>query len=116
MMRWSCQGLHGWAPVAPSAMPCDRREREQAAAALVLALECVGEVRALAGTDLDLGGDQLTGDRAGQHVVAVPPSAQRLERVDQGQRLGVEQRELLLEPDREVGRGLEDLAAPVRGI
>ena len=45
-------------------------QREQPAAALVLALERVGEVRALAGADLDLRGDQLAGDRVGQHVVA----------------------------------------------
>ncbi len=46
-----------------------RREPEEVPAALALALERVGEVLAPAGADLDLGGDQLTRDRVGQHVV-----------------------------------------------
>ncbi len=111
MMRCSCQGLHGCVPVAPSATPRVAGEREQPAPALVLALERVGEVLALAGADLDLRGDQLAGDRVGQHVVARGRRlAEPLERVGRATSVSrIEQRELLLEPDREVGRGLEDL-------
>ena len=85
-------------------------EREQAAAALVLAVERVGEVLPAAGADLDLGGDQLAGDRVGQHVVLrCRGLAARSNAFDQSSGARVEQRELLLEADREVGRGLEDL-------
>jgi hypothetical protein len=44
-------------------------EREQAPAALPLALECVGEVLAAAGADLDLGRDQLARDGVREHLV-----------------------------------------------
>ena len=56
-------------------MPCARGEREQPVATLLLARDRVGEVGALAGADLDLGGDQLPGDRVGEHVVALASSA-----------------------------------------
>ena len=55
------------------------------------------------GADLDLGGDQLAGRRLGQHLVALAGGVDVLEAVLQLQRPRVEDRELLLEPDREVG-------------
>ena len=85
-------------------------QREQPPAALVLALERVTEVLTLAGADLHLGGDQLAGEGVDQEVVGVRLRSDLLEDVGQRERVRVEQCELLLEPDREVGRGLEYIA------
>jgi hypothetical protein len=58
-------------------------QREQAPAAVVLELERVGEVRSLAGADLDLGRDQLPRNRVGEHVVALSLGLDLLEPVDE---------------------------------
>ena len=85
-------------------------EREEPAAGLLLAGAGVGDVGAGAGADLDLGGDQLAGDRVHEDVVGLPRALEVLEARDELQRLRVDQRELLLEADGEVGGALEDLA------
>jgi hypothetical protein len=85
-------------------------EREQAAARFLLLGARVGDVQALARADLDLRGDQLAGDRVGQHRVAHAGVAQVLETRDQLQRLGIEERPLLLDADRQVLGDLEGLA------
>ena len=101
MIRWSCQGLHGCVPVAPSAIPsgstsacsCARRRPSQ---------PDLRERRAAPRLDLDLGGDQLADEVRLEH------GAQRsrlhvLEPVDEAERRRIEQRELLLDGDGEVG-------------
>ena len=63
----------------------------------------------LAGADLDLGGDEL----ADEVLLERRPARRRLdvlEAVREVERLGIEERELLLDGDGEVGRGLELLA------
>ncbi len=61
--------------------------------------------------DLDLRGDQLLGDRLGEDRLFRDCSvAELLELLHQSEVGGVEQRELLLDPDREVGRVLEGRA------
>ena len=69
----------------------------------------VGERVAAPGADLDLGGDQLA------HEVRLELRSLRrvlefLEAVDEVERLGIEERELLLDGDREVRHGVERLA------
>ena len=61
---------------------------------------------AAAGADLDLGGDQLADDVLGE-VGLLGRRLQRLEAVRQLERLGVEERELLFDRERQVGAGLE---------
>jgi hypothetical protein len=90
-------------------------EREQPLAHVALARERVREVLAASGADLDLAADQLAGDRLGQHAVLGRGGvAQLLEARDQVERVGVQERELLLEPDREIGGGREGLRGAVR--
>jgi hypothetical protein len=84
-------------------------EREQARARRPLARERIGEVLATARGDLDLGADQLARDRTGEHVVGVGVRPQLVVALDERARLGIEDRELLLDADREVLGGLEDL-------
>jgi hypothetical protein len=89
-------------------------EREQALAQLALAPDRVREVVTAPGADLDLARDQLAGDRIRQQrVVGGRGVAQLLEARDEVERLGVEDGELLLDPDREVGRGREALRGPI---
>ena len=73
----------------------------------------LGEALGPPGADLDLGRDQLAGRRLGQQLVLLAGGVDVLEAVLQLQRGRVEDRELLLEPDREVGGGLESLADEV---
>ena len=87
-------------------------QREQPRARLALPRHRVGEVLSPARADLDLGLDQLAGNRLGEHRVVLRRRAQILEALVERQRARVENRELLLEPDREVRRGLEDLPDP----
>jgi hypothetical protein len=87
---------------------------EQAAAHVALARDGVVEVLATAGADLDLAGDQLARDRGRERVVAGRRVAQLLEPRHEVQRVGVEDRELLLEPDRPVFRGSERLRRAVQ--
>src|SRR5688500_1660345 len=65
-------------------------QREQAPAALVLALERVMEILALAGPYLHLRGNQLACDRLRQQLVLVGPASELLENVGQRQGVGVE--------------------------
>ena len=90
------------------------RDREQPAPAIALQDGRAGQVLAPPGPDLDLGGDQLAGDRIGEHRIGDGGVSQLLEPLDERERAGVEQRELLLEPDREVGRCLEGRASGVQ--
>ena len=102
-------------PVAASAEPHPLDQREEPGAALALALERLGEGLRAARADLDLGGDQLAGRRLGQQLVGLAGGVDVLEAVLELERLRVDDRELLLEADREVGRGLESLAGRGRG-
>ena len=86
---------------------------EQPATALALALGGLGEGLPPPGPDLDLGVDQLAAHRGGELVVGLRGVSQLLEAVLELQRLGVEDRELLLDPDREVGGCVERLADAV---
>ena len=76
------------------------RQREQPAAAVALALGRVGEGLTAPGPDLDLGVDQLAADRRGELVVGLGGVVQLLEAVLELERLRIEDRELLLDPDR----------------
>jgi hypothetical protein len=92
-------------------LPVDQAEQAPAPLALQLCrlTEALGPARA----DLDLGGDQLAGGRLGQDLVALAGGVELLEAVLELERRRVDDRELLLEPDREVGLGLESLADEV---
>ena len=90
-----------------------RCNREQAVAALDLTREHVREVGPLSRPDLDLGRDQLAGSRVREQLVVARLLDQVLECIDERECAWIEQRELLLEPHREVGRGLEDLEGMV---
>ena len=79
------------------------RQREQPGAVLALERCRIGEGLAAARADLDLGGDQLAGGRDGEHLVLLGRVIELLEAVLELERLGVDDRELLFEPDREVG-------------
>ena len=100
-------------PVAPSARPRPEATVEQPRPPLSLPRGRVGEVSSPPGADLHLGGDQLAGRRLGQDLVLQAGRVDVLVAVLQLQRGRVEDRELLLEADREVGRGLESLASEV---
>jgi len=65
------------------------------------------------GSDLDLGVDQLPANGGRELVVGLGGLVQLLEAVLELERLGVEDRELLLDPDREVRGGLEGLVDAV---
>ena len=82
------------------------RERMDLRAALLHLRGRFLKAGAAAGADLDFGGDQLTDDVLGE-LGAVGGRLQRLEAVRQLERLGVEQRELLFDRDRQVGAGFE---------
>ena len=84
-------------------------EPEQPRAGLALAREGVRQVLPPPGADLDLRRDQLPRHGVGQHVVGLRGLAQLLVAVIQLERVRVEDPELLLDPHREVLRGLEDL-------
>jgi hypothetical protein len=106
MMRCSCHGLQGWVPVAPRLTPIQLGELD---AALAQARGGLFEIDAAAGANLDLGGDQLA-DEVLLERRAHGGRLQLLEPVRQRQRLGVEDRELLLDRQGEVLRGLVLLA------
>ena len=90
--------------------PARLGQREEAVADVALAAQRVVDVLAAARADLDLAGDQLAGDRLGQHrIVGGGEVAQLLEARHEVERRGVEDRELLLEADGGVGRGGEEL-------
>ena len=90
------------------------RQREQPPAVRALVRECVGEVGAGARDDLDLRGDQLAGDRRAKLGIALLGRGTHLLKPrDQFERLRVEDRELLLDPDGEVGGLRERLRGAV---
>src|SRR4029453_17478362 len=93
----------------PEHHPLPRDQLEQAVPTLLLASNGVREVRTLAGPDLYLRRDQLSGNRFGQHFVSLRELVQLLELADNRKVLRIEQPELFLEPDGEVGRLFEDL-------
>jgi hypothetical protein len=95
MIRWSCQRLHGCAPVAPS----DRSRPRASPSHLGRRL---GEALATAGADLDLGCDQLA-DEMRLELGRLRRGVHLLEPVDERERLGIEEGELLLDRDGEVG-------------
>src|SRR5215210_3506071 len=82
------------------------RSRPAAPRSVLRARTAAGAPRA----DLDLGADQLARDSLGEHRIFLRDGAELLEAVVEGERLRVEDRELLLDPDREVRGGLEDLS------
>ena len=85
-------------------------QREQRTPALALAMHRIDEVRAGARDDLDLGGDQLTGDVLVQERVGQRRRvAELLEARRKVERLAVEDRELLLETDGQVSDASEGL-------
>ncbi len=88
-------------------------EREQAPAALALAGERVLQVAADPRDDLDLRGDQLAGDALPQQPIIGGERAQTLEARGQFERARVEDRELLLDADRQVGCSRERLGGEV---
>ena len=96
------------------AYPLPLREAEQPAAAIALGGERSRQVLSAPGADLDLRGDQLTGERLRQHRVSRGRRPQLLEAGHQAELLRVEQRELLLDPDGAVGRVLERLSRAVK--
>ena len=85
------------------------RERVQLRAALGHLRGRLAELGALAGAHLDLGRDQLA-DEVRLEVGAARRRLEILEAVDQLERPGVEDRELLLDREREVGSVLERVA------
>jgi hypothetical protein len=95
--------------------PARRHEREQPHSHVALARDRVVEVLAPAGADLDLGRDQLACDRLRQHAVLRDRGvAQFLEPRHELERPAVEDGELLLDADGEVGRRREDLLGAVQ--
>ena len=109
MIRCSCHGAHGCVPVAPSAIPIGSTSACSCAAALGQRGRDVGERLATSRLDLDLGGDQLADEVRLEHR-ALRRGLHVLEPVDEPERCRIEQRELLLDRDGEVGAGLEGLA------
>ena len=75
-----------------------------------LPLRRIREGLAATGADLDLGVDQLALDRRGELGVAQAGGPHLLEAVLEVEDRRFDNRELLLDPYREVGRRLEDLA------
>ena len=93
-MRSSGAQRHALAPAS-----ANRRPR-----ALALAGERVVQVRSDARDDLDLRGDQLAGDALVQDAVALRGGAQLLEARHEIEGVRMQDRELLLHADGEVGR------------
>ena len=88
-------------------------EREQAPAVIALSRGRAGQILAPTGADLDLRRDQLTGDRRREHRVRGCRLVKLLVARDELELDRIEQRELLLQADREVG-GLRE--GRVRGV
>ena len=114
MIRWSFQFAQGCEPVAPSVSPSGSTRPTSWQAPIGDRLRDLGERLQAPGLDLDLGGDQLAREMAldlgsGRGRLHV------LEPVDQVERDRVEQRELLLDGDGEVGALVEALARVAGG-
>jgi hypothetical protein len=90
------------------------RHGEKPLPPLALAGDGIREALASPRADLDLRGDQLTGDRVDQQLVPPAGLAQVLEAMLELERLGVDDRELLLDPDGEVSGSLEDLPGALK--
>jgi hypothetical protein len=90
-------------------------EREHVAPAVAEQRGGLGEGLAAAGLDLDLRRDELARG-VGAERRRVGQSLQLLEAVDHAERLRVEDLELLLDPDREIGRLGEQAAGLVEGL
>ena len=101
MMRCSCQGLHGCVPDRREAEAERVDERAELRAALAQALGALRERVAAAGADLDLGGDQLA-DEVRLELGAPRGLLHLLEAVDEPERRRVDERELLLDGERQV--------------
>src|SRR2546423_1259706 len=76
---------------------------------LALEVHCLGEGLRPPGAYLDLRGNQLPGGRLGQQLVLKAGCIHVLEAVAQVEAIRIDDRELLLEADREIRRGLEQL-------
>ena len=106
MIRCSCHGLHGCVPVARERDPARLDELAELLPALAEERSRVGEGVAAAGADLDLRRDQLA-DEMRLELGSPRRFLELLEAVDEAERLRVDQRELLLDGDREIGHRLE---------
>ena len=103
-------------PAAPRVRRRSRRARSatrarrecSCARRSAIAARCLGEALAAARPHLDLGRDQLTDD-VRREVGLDRRGVQLLEPVGQLERLRIEQRELLLDRDGQVGAGVERL-------
>ena len=87
-------------------------QREQARPVLALKVHGRRERLSPPRANLDLRGDQLPGRGLRQPLVLLAGRVQVLEPVTQLEALRIDDRELLLEPDREVGGGIEQLPDP----
>ena len=88
-----------------------RGDVEHAPAYLALRVHGRGVGLTASGTDLDLRGDQLAGDRIREDQVGPRAVTQFLKPAHHAQVRRIENRELLLEPDREV-RSLLEVGIP----
>ena len=109
MIRCSCHGDHGCVPVAPSAIPERIDDGLQLRPALGHRGGDVGERLAAPGLHLDLRRDQLPDDVRLERR-PLRSRLNLLEAVDEVQRRGIEEGELLLHRDGEVRAGFEALA------
>ena len=109
MMCWSCQRLHGMRPGRAQTHLVRFGELEELPASLDDEAGGFGEGLAASGPHLDLGRDQLADQMLFQRSAA-RRGLQLLEVVGELERLGVEQRELLLDGEREVLAAVEGVA------
>ena len=114
MIRCSCQGDHGCVPVAPSAMPSGSTSACSCSRRSAIAAGTSAKRLATAGLDLDLGRDQLA-DEVRLERRPLRGRLHLLEAVDEAERRRVEQRELLLDRDGEVGAARRRPPAPRGG-
>ena len=109
MMRCFFQSAQGCVPVAPSRSPIGSTSDWSCARRSAIAAGNVGEALLPTGADLHFRRDELADE-----VLLERRPARRgldvLEAVREVERLRIDDRELLLDGDREVGRGLELLA------
>ena len=109
MIRCSCHGLHGCVPVGAEGHAQLVGELPQLGPPLGDSRHDLGERLAPAGPDLDLGRDQLP-DEMRLELGALRGGLEVLEAVRQRESLGVDDRELLLDRNREILRRLVFLA------
>ena len=109
MIRCFFQSAQGCVPVAPRRSPIGSTSARSCARRSAIAAGTSANVSCAPGADLDLGRDELA-DEVLLERRAARGRLDVLEAVREVERLRVEDRELLLDRDREVGRGLELLA------